>query len=81
MILDKILEFVFGIFSGLLGLLPKFEFQINFGGAVGDSLGMVNEFVDVRTVLVAIGTLLAIFVAVELFQLVVWILKKLHILG
>lgn len=81
MILDALLGFVFGVFEGLLGLLPSFSFDLNFGGVVGELLGSLNEFVDIKLLMITLGGLIAVFAAVELFFLVVWILKKVHILG
>ena len=81
MIIEILLDFVFGIFTGLTSLLPVFDGMEVFTSPVADAFSAVNYFVDIVAVFAAIGSVLALFMAVQIFHLVVWVLSKIRVLG
>jgi len=90
MIVQFFIDIVFGFLEGLLGLLPDWT-PYDLSGLVdaldanhwtnGTFLAWLNQYVPIEeTVTVSIG-FLSLFVAMFVYNQVVWILTKLHVLG
>lgn len=81
MLFDVILDFIFGVLGWLMDLLPKWQMPNLLNDTVKNAFGMTQNFLDLKALFTVINIIIGLFVALAIFHLVVWILKKIRILG
>jgi hypothetical protein len=86
MITDLILGWMKSAITALLGLLPTVSVpDIHSGisglGVLWNGLAWGNQYAPVTEALAMLGILLTAWTAMQLFNVVLWVLTKLHVLG
>lgn len=79
MILDAIIGLIVGVLEGLLGLLPAFDISSTFasaGATLGNAAGQLNAILPVSTMGVCIAALLALQLALFVWDVVVFIYDR-----
>lgn len=82
MIVDLFLDVVFGVASFVLGLLPDWNVPaLTLGEVFSGSVGTISWVLPVDALLTCLGVLAAWWAFCVGFDVVVWVLRALHILG
>lgn len=89
MILTAILQGLSGLLISILALLPNLP-QLpdsilngmnNFIDIIFQNVGLLNLFIPISTIKVAVGLVLIIVNFDKIYKLVMWVLKKIPIFG